>query len=169
MQSYPLIGIDYLVEKPERGDGCDRYSRKFIIDLSRRDMREHAVFVFDMSNGIRLEIQKLMLLVTSPRGSGIYGRPEGNGQANCSSGRKRNERDRHCLYIYLRLSAPSDQRIIAVISIGLRSLAPFAGAACTLYVSYQKDALVAVFEGSKFCIIFLKKNQTRNLNSKLEI
>lgn len=108
MQSCPLIGIDYLVEKPEREDGYDRYSRKVITSICREEMREYAVFVFHMSDGIRLEIQKLIILVTSPRGSRIYGQPEGNGQANCSSGRKRNERDRHCLYIYLRLLWPEN-------------------------------------------------------------
>lgn len=44
---------------------------------------------------------KLIVLVTSPRGSGIYGRPGGNGRANCSSGRKRNGREKPTLFVHL--------------------------------------------------------------------
>jgi len=90
---------------------------------------------------------KLILLVTLPCGSGIYDRLEGSRQANCSSGRKRNERDRHCLYIYLRLSPT--ERIIAVISIGPQSLAPFIRVVClsqyfAIHAYYgRKDILVA--------------------------
>lgn len=51
-----------------------------------------------------LRNMKLILLVISPRGSGIYIRPEGRG--NCSSGKRRNEKDRRgCLYICLQLFA----------------------------------------------------------------
>lgn len=56
---------------------------------------------------------KLILLVMSLRGSGIYSRPEGSGRVNCSSGRGGETRKTDgCLYICLPALCSSTRELL---------------------------------------------------------
>lgn len=125
--------------------------------------------IFDMSDGTQLEIRSR----TSRNVASRFGdlRPAGRKRTGELFLREKEKRERPTLFVHLP-PALSDQRIIAVISIGPQSLAPFVRVACLP----QYFACVLLSKGHSGCkkllnlniiYLFLWRNYTWNLNLNL--